>query len=133
MNKIICPKCHAVLNPDNSIVLSAKRKNNKWGLVLLSSEIGNYTALTHKDFSVDEGEYVEFYCPACHHNLTNLAPEKNLAVFEMIDKNNVSSTIIISGIAGEKCTCKITEGKVESFGDDAKKYKFNYQNMLDFV
>ncbi|MBN1253502.1 MAG: hypothetical protein JXR51_01810 [Bacteroidales bacterium] len=133
MNKIICPKCQAVLNPDNNIVLSAKKDDNKWGLVLLSSELGNYTALTHEDFVVKEGEFVEFHCPACHYKLSTVAPDKNLAVFEMIDEEQVNSTIIISAIAGEKCTYKITEGSIESHGKDSEKYKFIYQNLVDLV
>lgn len=133
MNQIICPKCQAVLNPEDKVVLSVRKKDGKRGLILLSSQLGDYAVSNHERFQITEGESVRFYCPACHVDLSDYAPEEHLAGIELIDDNNQKNTILISSIAGEKCTYKIVDGEVESYGKDAYKYRFDYQNLVDLV
>ena len=133
MNQIICPNCQAVLNPDEKLILSARKNDGKRGLILLSSQVGDYTVLNHESFQFAEGELVNFYCPACHVDLSDYAPDKHLAGVELIDENSKKNTILISSVAGEKCTYKIVDGEIESYGKDAAKYRFDYQNLVDLV
>lgn len=133
MNQVICPKCKAVLNPENNVILSARKKDGKWGLILLSSQVGDYSMYNHKSFYITAGESVKFYCPACHVALSDYAPDEHLAGIELIDEINQKYTILISSVAGEKCTYKIVDGKIESYGKDADKYRFDYQNLVDLT
>jgi len=133
MNKISCPKCKAVLNPENKVVIAARKKDGDWGLILLSSQIGDYTVLNHESFHVTEGESVKLHCPACHTELSNYAPNKGLAGIELIDENNQKSVILISSVAGEHCTYNVVEGEVKAYGKDAGKYHFDYEGILAWV
>ncbi|OQX99373.1 MAG: hypothetical protein B6I20_10025 [Bacteroidetes bacterium 4572_117] len=101
MNKIICPKCQAVLNPQNNVILSALKKDGEWGLILLSAKLGDYSVNNHESFVIAEGDAVKFYCPACHINLSDFAPNKHLAGIELIDVDKTKKTIFISSVAGE--------------------------------
>jgi len=133
MNQVICPKCDAVLNPENKVILSARKNDGKWGLILLSSQLGNYSVINHECFQIAEGESVKFYCPACHVSLSDYAPKNQLVGLEIIEENNQKHTILISAVAGEKCTYKIVDGEIKSYGKDATKYRFDYQNLVDLL
>lgn len=119
----ICKICRGHLKVKTSIVLAAsKLHSSKRGLVFLNSEIGNYTTTTHPSFPLKEGEEYIYTCPICHSQL-NSTKYKHLVRIIMIDDNGKEYNIYFSGIAGEKCTYKIREDKVEQkLGPDVKNY-----------
>jgi hypothetical protein len=119
----ICKICRGHLNVKTSIVLAAsKLHSSQRGLVFLNPEIGNYTTTTHPSFSIKEGEEYMYTCPICHSQL-NSTKYKHLVRIIMIDENGKEYNIYFSGIAGEKCTYKIREDKIEAkIGPDVKMY-----------
>ncbi len=120
--KYLCPRCRSEINPDQNIILSAKAKKNRVGLVLLHEEIGNYSVIVSPSFKVEIGEIVDFYCPVCHKSL-NTEKGGHFAKYIRVDEQNNEAYIIISRRYGEKCTFKVDETKkVESYGECAKQY-----------
>ena len=119
----ICKICRGVLNVKTSIVLAAsKLHSSKRGLVFLNPEIGNYTKTTHPSFTVEEGEEYMYTCPICHSQL-NSTKYKHLVRIIMVDDDGKEFNIYFSGIAGEKCTYKLRENKVEAkVGPDVRNY-----------
>lgn len=119
----VCKICRGCLNVKTSIVLAASRlHSSKRGLVFLNPEIGNYTTTTHPSFQIEEGEEYIYTCPICHSQL-NSTKYKHLVRIIMIDEKGKEYNIYFSGIAGEKCTYKIRENKVEvKTGPDVKTY-----------
>ena len=117
----LCPICKGHLRVKNSILLSAKSKENEKGLIFLNSEIGNYTITTHRDFEINQGEEYTFYCPICHASL-NREENPNLVKIILVEEDG-ESEIYFSSLAGEKCTYKIKDKEIEELGPDAEKYK----------
>ena len=119
----LCKICRGNLNVKTSIVLAAsKLHSSKRGLVFLNPEIGNYITTTHPSFEIQEGEEYFYTCPICHSQL-NSTKYKHLVRIIMIDEKGKEYNIYFSGIAGEKCTYKIREDKVElKTGSDTKTY-----------
>lgn len=118
----LCPICKGHLRVKNSILLSAKSKENEKGLIFLNSEIGNYTITTHRDFEINKGEEYTFYCPICHATL-NREENPNLVKIILVEEEGDESEIYFSSLAGEKCTYKIKDKEIEELGPDAEKYK----------
>ena len=120
-NSFLCPKCSGHLKVGNGVVFSTRTKEGQVGLILLSPQLGNYKVYNHPSFDFEVGDYVEFFCPLCHIQLTSEKNE-NLAKVIMIDDELKESEILFSKIAGEKCTYKIVDENVEEFGEDSSRY-----------
>ena len=120
-NSYLCPQCSGHLKVGESVVFSTRSKKGVTGLILLSPKLGHYEVINHPSFDFKDGDYVEFFCPLCHVQLTS---EKNesLAKVLMIDDELQESEILFSKIAGEKCTYKIVDGNVEEYGKDSSRY-----------
>jgi len=117
----LCPHCRGAINALENIILSAKSEKNKIGLVLLHEEIGNYSVIQSSSFKVALGEIVDFFCPVCHASL-NTTKEDYYANFIRMEESGKESKIIISRKYGDRRTFKITDEKVESYGECARKY-----------
>ncbi|MFC2152771.1 hypothetical protein ACFLSE_09610 [Bacteroidota bacterium] len=119
----ICPKCNGHLLVGDKIIFTAiTKKDKRPGIILLSSELGDYTSKLNPSFSIAEGEEVDFLCPICHGNLTATEVDQNLAKIIMVDEKSDKYEIYFSGITGEHCTYKVSEEKIEQFGDASQKY-----------
>lgn len=122
-NDYLCPKCKSYLKANNKIIFSAKKQNGKLGLILLSSELGDYNVITHSSYKLEKGEKLEILCPLCHKILSAPDINKNLAMVLMVDEGGNEFEIYFSEIVGEKCTYKIKGGKLkEVYGHDSEKY-----------
>ncbi len=119
----LCKVCRGHLNVKTSIVLAATKTNgSKGGLIFLNPEIGNYTVTTHPSFRIEDGVEYIYTCPICHSQL-NSVKYNHLVRIIMIDESGKEYNIYFSGIAGEKCTYKIRENKMELIkGPDADRY-----------
>ena len=119
----LCKACRGVLNGKTSIILAAQKTNSSVrGLVYLDPELGNYTKTTHPSFKIKEGEEYMYTCPICHSQL-NSVKYPHLVRIIMVDDDGKEFNIYFSGIAGEKCTYKIRDTKVEMVkGADAERY-----------
>ena len=124
-NSYLCPFCRGQLKVADHIVFSAKSETGKRGILFLSPQLGDYHCVNNESFQLVEGEHLEILCPICHSNLTAIDVNRNLAEVIMVDKNNEESTIYFSEIVGEKCTYKIHEKDIESYGENSAQY-MNY-------
>jgi hypothetical protein len=109
------------LNVGDSLIFSAKARNNVKGLILLSQKLGIYEVKKHPSFIYNEGELVEFFCPICHENL-NCVKNDKLARVLMIDEKGNEFKVVFSRIAGEKSTYTITGDNVEMYGEHSGHY-----------
>lgn len=121
-NNFYCPICRSNINIGNSLIFSAKSPDNEKGLILLDTELGNYTKTTHPDFNLKKGVEYTFYCPVCHAKL-NKSEHPNLVKMFMTDESGNEFEINISNIIGEHCTYKIKDRETEAFGPDADHYR----------
>ncbi len=120
----LCKVCKGHLNVKASIVLSATNIHDRAqkGLVYLDPELGNYTSTTHPSFKIKEGEEYIYNCPICGAQLNSMK-YLHLVRILMKDEEGKEFNIYFSGIAGEECTYKIRDSKVEQkSGHDVKIY-----------
>ena len=120
-----CPSCSAYLNVNDCVLFSVKTPDSKVGIISLHSEIGNYSIKKNPEFSYNEGDQLDFYCPVCHTELASEIHDK-LARIIMIDEENNKFEILFSRVAGEKSTYKLVGETMDIYGDDSAEY-------LDFV
>jgi len=117
----LCPICKGQLRVKNSILLSAKSKQNEKGLIFLNSKIGDYSITTHPDFNIQDGEEYTFFCPICHATLNR---EENPHLVKIYMRDGAEEfEVYFSSLAGEKCTYKISDKSIEQIGPDAIRYK----------
>lgn len=121
----VCPYCRGYLMANTKLILTGRKADGKRGLILFNPKLGEYDVIKHESFEIKEGEQVEILCPLCHANLTDQTISNSLAKIIMIDEKGQESSIYFSEIYGMKCTYKIHEGSVESFGEDSENYS-NY-------
>lgn len=118
----LCPHCRGAINAGNNIILSARTKAKKVGLILLHEEIGNYSSEQSSSLSVEEGEVVDLFCPVCHESL-NIPMKDSLAKYIRLDDNCNECYIIISRKYGEKITFKVDENKhIETYGEKISRF-----------
>lgn len=119
--KYLCPHCRTTLNIDDDIIITAEKKSGERGVVMLHTELGNYTSKKNSDFTVKAGEDVDFFCPICSKSL-EYKFKISLASLIMIDVNDRESVIVFSKIYQKKCTHQIVDKEVYSYGECAKKF-----------
>jgi hypothetical protein len=122
-SKYLCPKCRISVNIGDQIILTGKTRNGLKGLIILKSELGDYTTLFSDEFNVIEGNKLSLSCPICRVSLAT-HKNKNLAHLLMIDEEKNEASIFFSQVVGEKCTYRI-EGKhiTQTFGEHKNHYK----------
>ena len=119
----ICPKCNGHLLVGDKIIFTAiTNKDKRPGIILLSSKVGDYTSILHPAFKIKEGDEVDFFCPICHANLAASDVDEKLVKIIMVDENSDKYEIYFSGVTGEHCTYKVSEEKIEKFGEVSEKY-----------
>ena len=121
----LCPKCRGFLNIGENLVFSVDKKGWNSGIVLLSSELGNYSILHHQTFEMSDGEQFDFYCPICRHNLSVEGVDKFAQV--IMSEEGKESFVVFSKIKGEMSTFKISDKKVEAY------YGIHAGTNIDFV
>ncbi len=122
-----CPHCKGFIDMKGCLLFSARTPDQRYGLISLHTELGNYGVEKHPDFDFQEGEQLDFYCPICHAELTS-GRHKNLTKIIMIDEQKREFEILFSKVAGQKSTYKITGETMEIFGDDSAEY-LDYINL----
>lgn len=124
----ICPHCRGHLKVGERIIFRVRNQKKKYGLLLLSPQIGNYDSIKHPEFDYHAGEALEFYCPLCSHVLSTSIDE-NLIFVLMVDKQGVEHNIYFSRISGEKSTYQVSGDTVRASGEHSGKY--TYFNISD--
>lgn len=121
----LCPSCNSHLMLRDDIILTVFKSDSQKGLVLLSSEIGNYDYIYDKEsIKLSLGDKVDVHCPVCTFNLGVDHEYKNLAKILMVDENGNKSFIYFSRIMGEQATFKVEGKKVDKFGQDSANYNY---------
>jgi hypothetical protein len=123
MNDFICPKCKEHIRVGENIIFKVKNNKRQSGLLLLSSQIGNYASVKHPSFEIQTGEYLEFCCPLCNASLMSDI-HKNLARVIQYDETGRSSDVYFSQIVGEHSTFTTNGESVHVAGEDAGKYTY---------
>lgn len=122
--KYYCPHCKSQLNVGKDIIFTVKTAKRNAGLLLVSPQVGDYSVTKDPLFAIEKGEHLEILCPVCHARLQVGRISENLAMVNMKDSSGIESEVFFSEIFGEKCTFKVSNKKVEAFGDDSHKYNF---------
>ena len=118
----LCPKCDCLLNPNVRVVLIA-RFGDKKGIVLMSSQPGDYQVICDKGLCHDvaKGDTVEFGCPVCHDSLTSEAHE-NFAELKVVNTAKVGHEpclLRFSRVSEEHATFLYDGDSVKEFGENA--------------
>ncbi|MDE5421594.1 hypothetical protein L3073_05205 [Ancylomarina sp. DW003] len=117
----LCPHCRGILNVKNDIILTGRNSKGEKGLLLLHSEIGNYTSKKSDDFNIEIGEKINLSCSICQSNLDS-SKHENFAQLQYINIDDSESTVIFSKIYGEEVTHQIDQEKIFSYGEHCKRY-----------
>lgn len=127
----LCPHCRGHLRVSNSIIFLTKTSKGNSGLLLVSSELGDYSVKMHPEYNhFEEGEIINFICPICYENLDAEEYDKNLAKVIMQEEDGKESTIVFSKITGEKCTYQIYKDSVKYYGGNAEGYKSVFGDLF---
>ena len=122
-NFFACPHCRGQLMVEDRIIFKVRNYKKKFGLLLLSPQIGNYNSVKHPEFDYKTGDALEFFCPLCSHALSTTINE-NLIFVLMIDNQGVEHNIYFSRISGEKSTYQVTGDSVTATGEHSGKYTY---------
>ena len=116
-----CPKCKAMLNPHDTVILTAQRGDTRT-LLGLHPEPGNYQIYVPPNIEMGEGDVFEFFCPVCQANLKTEENE-NLIGIEMLGPEN-PRLVLFSRIFGERATLVVAGSSVETeHGEHADRYR----------
>jgi hypothetical protein len=120
-----CPKCDAVLNPNQRVILVARR-GTKQGLMLLSPRLGDYEFLCEEKLNgiIQDGDQVDFLCPACHESLASPSVE-GFTEIRTLDKARPDRKPMIvrfSCVCNEHATFVYDEDSVKKYGKDAEQH-----------
>src|SRR4030043_519986 len=121
MNDFLCPKCKGHLRVGDNLIFKVKNDEKESALLLLSPQIGNYSSVKHPSFDINQGEFLEFFCPLCNASLKSDI-HKNLALILMKDADGKSFAVYFSQIAGEHSTYETDGDAVHMAGEDAGRY-----------
>jgi len=121
-----CPLCDALLNPNIRVVLIA-RYADKQGIVLMSSQLGDYQVICDKGFCHDvaKGDIIDFCCPVCHGSLTSSSHE-NFAELRIINTENARQQpclLRFSRVSEEHATFLYDGDSMREFGEEAEKFR----------
>ena len=123
-----CPKCHALLNPNVRVVLIAHHNGSR-GIVLMSSQLGDYQVICDRGFchSIAPGQMVEFHCPVCAASL-NSALYPNFAELVLLDASRPDQKpclLRFSRVSDEHATFLYDGDSVREFGEAAPRFHSN--------
>lgn len=110
----------AQLNVNGQLVLAAQNDRAEKGVILLSEQLGDYSAHYSDNLELNRGDKIHFNCPACAHTL-EYKQNKNLARV-LCEDGNGPHTVIFSAIFGENSTYQINEERTLSYGEHAFRY-----------
>ena len=132
-SKFLCPNCKGHLKVSQNIILLARKIDGNSCLVLANPKLGNYDVKMHPSINIFEtGDVVDFICPICYKSLDAAEFAKDLAKIVMQSDNGEESTVIFSKTLGEKCTYKISDDGLQSYGKDLGEYKSALSFLLIF-
>jgi hypothetical protein len=115
-----CPKCRATLNPSVKLILTMA-KGRRRSLILLSPKPGDYSVILPGDFTLRDGDEVEFFCPVCGASLRSEA-SAHLTELGFRLEDGTKGRVNFSRKFGEHATYFVTREQVRSYGENAAIY-----------
>jgi hypothetical protein len=115
-----CLQCKATLNPNIKLILTMA-KGTRRNLILFSPQPGNYSVILPAEVTLNSGDEVEFFCPACGASLRSEA-HRHLAELGFRLEDGTKGRLHFSRKYGEHATYFVTKEKVRSYGENAALY-----------
>jgi predicted RNA-binding Zn-ribbon protein involved in translation (DUF1610 family) len=123
MNDFLCPECLGHIRVGEQLIFRVRNHSKESAILLLNSQIGNYSSVKHPSFKVEPGEILEFFCPLCGTSLVSNI-HKNLAHVILQDQDNKRHDVYFSRIFGEHSTFETYGEEVHVEGEDAGRYTY---------
>lgn len=122
-----CPKCEAMLNPDETVVLVGEFGPHRI-LVGFHPEPGSYRAFLPPGFEMEAGSRWDFRCPVCGESIVSeIAPD--LCALDMATQG-VRHRLFFSRTAGEHATFVVSAEGIQTHGEHADRHSLE---ILDLV
>jgi len=119
-----CPKCKAMLNPECSVILTAKHEGVR-AIVGLHPQPGRYEVHLPPGMTAPVGTKWDFACPACNVSLVDEA-DSHLCGLDLHVGDEILH-VLFSQVAGELATFIVGNGKLkESHGKDSHRYDLHW-------
>ena len=112
-----CPHCSQLLNADNKVIFKIEKSTSEKGTIELSPKVGEYSYKCEPNMIFENGEAMEFFCPACKVNLKSKKYPKFIAL-RLFVTSSVHFEMLFSRVFGDRRTYVITEDMTEKYGDN---------------
>jgi hypothetical protein len=102
----------------------------------IPAELGEYGAIVGEGVRIRDGAKVDFECinGKCKRSFTS-SYDDNLAEIKMVDDDGTEYVVVFNRIYGRRATFLIDikeASLVESYGEHAEEYAFNFEKKLNF-
>lgn len=111
-----CPHCQKRLSDSGVILLNTKRNNGEEGHIRLATTFGNYSYSHEPAVKFEQGEIVNFSCPACK-AFVHSDKYKDYAILKMSVSEKIIFDVLFSREAGKRKTYVVTEDGIESYSE----------------
>ena len=116
-----CPHCNKLLNPHKKVIFLVE-DGNDLELVLLSAQLGDYSAVHSRSMQLVKGAAYTFRCPLCRVDLTSSANNRLVDLITREGEDGQDMRVSFSRVHGEEATFLMAEDGVSSFGSHASLY-----------
>ena len=77
-----CPHCNQLLNADNTVIFKIEKSTGESGFIELNPQVGEYSYKCEPNMIFENGEEMDFFCPACRANLKSKKFRKSTKIIE---------------------------------------------------
>ncbi len=116
-----CPHCNKLLNPGTKVVFLVEN-GNSCELMLLSAELGDYTAVHARSMVFEQGRLYTFRCPVCRAKLTSRVDDKLVEILTA-EGEETPAQVNFSRVYGEEATFLEADDGVARFGEHSNRYE----------
>ena len=116
-----CPHCNKLLNPGTKVIFLVD-SGTSCELMLLSAELGDYTAVHARSMVFNKGELYTFRCPVCRANLTSSVDDKLVEILTS-EADEEPVQVRFSRVFGEEATFLEADGKIAAYGEHSGRYE----------
>ena len=117
-----CPHCRKLLNPGTKVVFLVENGPDM-ELVLLSSTLGDYSAVHSRSMEMLDGAIYTFRCPLCRADLTSANDNRFVELLSRDTDDEPPVRVGFSRIHGEHATFLMAETGIDRFGEHADRYE----------
>ncbi len=116
-----CPHCNKLLNPHRKVIFLVEN-GNELELVLLSAQLGDYSAVHSRSMQLVDGAVYTFRCPVCRADLTSSFNNRLVDLLTREDEDGQNMRVSFSRVHGEEATFLMADDGINRFGSDASEY-----------